>query len=101
VRAAFDRVRHSGESHEPVSLDAAVELSVPPAPRWLLVNATPVRSRREALAGVSVALRDVTRSRRIEGFKGDLVAAAAHELRTPSHRCTWPCTCASNKRLDR
>lgn len=83
VREAFDRVRHSGESHEPVSLDAAVELSVPPAPRWLLVSATPVRSRREALAGVSVALRDVTRSRRIEGFKGDLVAAAAHELRTP------------------
>ena len=82
VSDAFDRVRESGEAHEPSSLDAAVELSVPPAPRWLLVSATPVRSR-EALAGVTVAMRDVTRSRRIEGFKGDLVAAAAHELGTP------------------
>ena len=83
VRDAFDRVRQSGEAHEPTSLDAAVELSVPPAPRWLLISATPVRSRREALTGVTVALRDVTVSRRIEGFKGDLVAAAAHELGTP------------------
>jgi signal transduction histidine kinase len=35
------------------------------------------------MSGVTVALRDVTRSRRLEGFKGDLVAAAAHELKTP------------------
>jgi signal transduction histidine kinase len=35
------------------------------------------------LAGITVALRDVTRTRRLEGFKGDLVATTAHELRTP------------------
>lgn len=83
VRDAFDRVRQSGEPLEPSSLDAAVELPGRPSPRWLLVSATPVRSGSEVLSGVTVAMRDVTRSRRIDGFKGDLVAAAAHELRTP------------------
>jgi len=83
VHDAFDRVRQSGEMFEPASLDAAVEVPGVPAPRWVLVSATPVRTRSEVLSGVTVAMRDVTRSRRIEGFKGDLVAAAAHELRTP------------------
>jgi two-component system, NtrC family, sensor histidine kinase KinB len=83
VRDAFDRVRQSGEPHEPASLDAAVETPGSPSPRWVLVSATPVRTRGGVLSGVTVALRDVTRSRRVEDFKGDLVAAAAHELRTP------------------
>jgi signal transduction histidine kinase len=83
VRDAFDRVRQSGEAFEPASLDAAIEVPGAPSPRSLLVSATPVRTRGEVLSGVTVAMRDVTRSRRIEGFKGDLVAAAAHELRTP------------------
>lgn len=83
VLDAFDRVMQSGEAYEPVSMDAAVEIPARPSPRWLLVRATPVRTYREALSGVTVAMRDVSRSHRIEGFKGDLVAAAAHELRTP------------------
>lgn len=83
VRDAFERVRQSGEAHEASSLEAAVEVSDGPAQRWLLVSATPVRTGHTLISGVTVALRDVTRSRRIEGFKGDLVAAAAHELRTP------------------
>ncbi|MGB8331265.1 MAG: ATP-binding protein [Polyangiales bacterium] len=83
VRDAFDRVRQSGEAVEPASIDAAVEVPSVPSPRWILVSATPVRTRNEVLSGVTIAMRDVTRSRRIEGFKGDLVAAAAHELRTP------------------
>lgn len=83
VHDAFEQVRQTGEPHEPASLEAAVEVPGSPAPRWVLVSATPVRTQGDVLAGVTVALRDVTRSRRIEGFKGDLVAAAAHELRTP------------------
>lgn len=83
VQDAFERVRQSGEAHEASSLEAAVEVSEGTAERWLLVSATPVRTERGRVGGVTVALRDVTRSRRLEGFKGDLVAAAAHELRTP------------------
>lgn len=83
VREVFERVRQTGEAHEPTSLEAAVEVPGSPSPRWMLVSATPVRRQDNVLSGVTVALRNVTRSRRIEGFKGDLVAAAAHELRTP------------------
>ena len=81
VRAAFDHVRRTAEPHEASSLEAAIELPANP-PRWILPGATPVGGAR-GLTGVTVAFRDVTRSRRLEGFKGDLVAAAAHELRTP------------------
>jgi signal transduction histidine kinase len=81
VRAAFDRVRQTAEPYDPTSLEAAVEIPANP-PRWILVSATPVSDAR-GLSGVTVAFRDVTRSRRLEGFKGNLVAAAAHELRTP------------------
>jgi signal transduction histidine kinase len=81
ARAAFDQVRQTAEPHEPTSLEAAVEVPTNP-PRWILASATPVIDAR-GLSGVTVAFRDVTRSRRLEGFKGDLVSAAAHELRTP------------------
>jgi len=67
---------------ESASLGAAIEVAGSPD-RWLLISATPVRTHDDSIAGVTVALRDVTRSRRLEGFKGDLVAVAAHELRTP------------------
>lgn len=83
VGEAFTRVRETNEPYDPASLEAAVEMDASPVPRWFLVSATPIRRGGDVLSGVTVALRDVTRSRRIEGFKGDLVAAAAHELRTP------------------
>lgn len=83
VGDAFRRVRQSGEAHEPPSLDVAVEIPGSPSPRWVIASATPVRSQGDVLSGVTVALRDVSRVRRLEGFHGDLVAAAAHELRTP------------------
>jgi NtrC-family two-component system sensor histidine kinase KinB len=83
VRDAFERVQQTGEACESAALEAAVEVSTGPNLRWLLVSATPVRAEGNNLHGVTVALRDVTRSRRLEGFKGDLVAAAAHELKTP------------------
>ncbi|MGE0788810.1 MAG: ATP-binding protein [Sandaracinaceae bacterium] len=83
VRNAFETVRDSGEPYEPGSLEAAVEVPGGGMPRWLLTSATPVRTKGDVLSGVTVALRDVSKVRRLEGFHGDLVAAAAHELRTP------------------
>lgn len=83
VRAAFERARNDGEPFAPSSLGDAVEVQGPGGPRWVMVGATPVRGASRAVEGVTVALRDVTRARRIEGFRADLVAAAAHELKTP------------------
>lgn len=81
VTDAFEAVRRTGDPYEPTSLEAAVELQ--DSPRWLLVVGTPTRTENDALSAITIALRDVTRARRIEAFSGDLVAAAAHELRTP------------------
>lgn len=82
VRAVFDRVVQSQRASEWAPIADAL-----PYPRgaevvWLVIGATPVL-RDDRLAGVTIALRDVTQARRLEGFRGDLVSAAAHELRTP------------------
>jgi NtrC-family two-component system sensor histidine kinase KinB len=83
VEDAVDRVRADGEPHAPTALHDAVEVQGPQGPCWVMVGATPVRGSSGAMEGVTVALRDVTKTRRMEGFRADLVAAAAHELRTP------------------
>lgn len=83
VEDAIARVRADGEAYAHTSLHDAVEVQGPRGPAWLMVGATPVRGPSGALEGVTVALRDVTKTRRMEGFRADLVAAAAHELKTP------------------
>lgn len=83
VDGAVARVRAEGEPYAPTSLHDAVEVHGPRGPCWVMVGATPVRGPSGAMEGVTVALRDVTKTRRMEGFRADLVAAAAHELRTP------------------
>jgi PAS domain S-box-containing protein len=83
IADAFDRVRRERDAHMPTSLDAAVELEGRRGPTWVIVSSTPVIRHDGLLRGVTISLRDVTKARRLDGFRGDLVAATAHELRTP------------------
>jgi two-component system, NtrC family, sensor histidine kinase KinB len=83
VERAIARVRADGEAYAPTALHDAVEVQGPRGPAWVMVGATSVRGPSGAMEGVTVALRDVTKTRRMEGFRADLVAAAAHELKTP------------------
>jgi PAS domain S-box-containing protein len=50
---------------------------------WVLLRATPVYEQRGRINGVTVILQDVTRLRRFDELKDDLVATVAHEFRTP------------------
>ncbi len=50
---------------------------------WFLLRATPVYEQRGRINGVTVILQDVTRLRRFDELKDDLVATVAHEFRTP------------------
>ena len=50
---------------------------------WVLLRATPVYEQRGRITGVTVILQDVTRLRRFDELKDDLVATVAHEFRTP------------------
>jgi two-component system, NtrC family, sensor histidine kinase KinB len=50
---------------------------------WFLLRATPVYEQRGRINGVTAILQDVTRLRRFDELKDDLVATVAHEFRTP------------------
>ena len=49
----------------------------------LLARAMPVYAAHGAITGTTVVLQDVTRLRRFDDLKNDLVATVAHEFRTP------------------
>ena len=48
-----------------------------------MLRATPVYEQRGRINGVTAILQDVTRLRRFDELKDDLVATVAHEFRTP------------------
>ncbi len=87
VRAVVDRVRThvlAGEGpYVPRGFDEAVLLSTPEGALALLPRAAPVLGEEGGLIGATVVLQDVTRLRRFDELKNDLVATVAHEFRTP------------------
>ncbi|HEY3352631.1 MAG TPA: ATP-binding protein [Polyangia bacterium] len=87
VRAAVERVRDhvlAGRGpYVPKGFEEAVRVASPEGDRYLLPRATPLYSEAGAVAGATVMLQDVTRPRRFDELKNDLVATVAHEFRTP------------------
>ncbi|MGO8969356.1 MAG: ATP-binding protein [Myxococcaceae bacterium] len=87
VRGVVDRVRAhvlAGEGpYVPRGFDEAVLVSSPEGALALLPRASPVLSEEGGLIGATVVLQDVTRLRRFDELKNDLVATVAHEFRTP------------------
>ncbi|MEO6598357.1 MAG: HAMP domain-containing sensor histidine kinase, partial [Polyangiaceae bacterium] len=51
--------------------------------KYFLVRASPLESEDPSGAGVIVVAQDVTRFRRIDALKSDVVATVSHELKTP------------------
>lgn len=87
VRAAIELVRDhvlAGRGpYVPRGFEEAVRLPSTPEDRWLLPRAKPVYGEDGGVVGVTVVLQDVTRLRRFDELKNDLVATVAHEFRTP------------------
>lgn len=87
VRAVLERLRtHVLGGHGPFiprGFEDAIRLSSPEGDRYLLPRATPVYEMGGALVGATVILQEVTRLRRFDELKSDLVATVAHEFRTP------------------
>jgi signal transduction histidine kinase len=67
----------------PKSFDEAVRLPLGEGDRWFLLRAHPLYGEEEGIMGATVLLQDVTRLRRFDELKIDLVSTVAHELRTP------------------
>jgi two-component system, NtrC family, sensor histidine kinase KinB len=87
VRAVVDTVRShvlSGKGpYVPRGFDEAVLVSSTEGGLALLPRASPVLGEGGGVLGVTVVLQDVTRLRRFDELKNDLVATVAHEFRTP------------------
>ena len=87
VRAVLERLRvHvlGGKGpYTPKGFEEAIRVSSTEGDRYLLPRATPVYEPRGGIVGATVILQDVTRPRRFDELKNDLVATVAHEFRTP------------------
>lgn len=87
VREVLQRLRAhvlAGKgAYVPKDFGEAVAVFAPDGERFLLPRATPVYSEQGAVQGATLILQDVTRLRRFDELKNDLVATVAHEFRTP------------------
>ncbi|QRN97157.1 HAMP domain-containing protein [Archangium violaceum] len=87
VREVLERVRvHvlGGKGpYLPRGYEEAVRVEGPEGDRWLLPRGSPVYGEGGGVVGATVLLQDVTRLRRFDELKNDLVATVAHEFRTP------------------
>jgi signal transduction histidine kinase/HAMP domain-containing protein len=87
ARAIVARVRDhvlSGKgAYAPRGFDEAVRVPGPEGDRSLLARGAPVYDRELNVTGATIVLQDVTRLRRFDELKSDLVATVAHEFRTP------------------
>ncbi len=87
ARAVLARVREhvlTGKgAYQPRGYEEAVRAPLPEGDRWLLARGSPVYGESGEVVGATVILQDVTRLRRFDELKNDLVATVAHEFRTP------------------
>ena len=87
VRAALQAMRDhvlSGKGvYTPKGFAEATHISTADGEGYFLPRATPVYAEEGQIAGATVIFQDVTRLRRVDELRNDLVATVAHELRTP------------------
>ncbi|WP_052518406.1 HAMP domain-containing sensor histidine kinase [Archangium violaceum] len=87
VREVVERVRShvlGGRGpYLPRGYEEAVRVEAAEGDRWLLPRGSPVYGEGGGVVGATVLLQDVTRLRRFDELKNDLVATVAHEFRTP------------------
>ena len=83
IALARDAVLGQGRPILPQSLGDAMRWITEDGEKYFLVRASPLRSEDTGGAGVIVVAQDVTRFRRIDALKSDVVATVSHELKTP------------------
>jgi signal transduction histidine kinase/HAMP domain-containing protein len=83
ITIARDEVFATGLPVLPRSLAEAMPRHAPDGDRHYLVRAAPLRSAPGEQPGAIVVAQDVTRFRRIDELKSDLVATVSHEFKTP------------------
>lgn len=87
VREVLERMRAhvlGGKgAYTPRGFEEAIQVRTAEGDRSFLPRAAPVYEPRAGIVGATVILQDVTRLRRFDELKDDMVATVAHEFRTP------------------
>jgi signal transduction histidine kinase len=83
ARKLIDHVRAGRGAYVPKGLEEALPVDTPKGHVYLLLRANPVLGEAGEVAGLTIVMQDVTRLRRFDELKNDLVATVAHEFRTP------------------
>jgi len=83
VERARDRVLETGEPFVPRGFDEAVAVATAGRPSFFLARGAPTAHGDASTVAATVILQEVTRLRRFDELRSDLVATVAHELRTP------------------
>jgi two-component system, NtrC family, sensor histidine kinase KinB len=87
VRSVLEQVRSyvlGGRGlYVPRGFEEAVPIASPDGERYLLPRAAPMYAEEGGIMGATVVLQDITRLRRVDELRNDLVATVAHEFRTP------------------
>ncbi|HEV2971984.1 MAG TPA: ATP-binding protein [Pirellulales bacterium] len=87
VRSALDRAKahvlQGKGAFLPNGFEDAFDVPSAEGHRWFLLRANPVYEDEGKITGATAILQDVTRLRRLDELKNNLVATVAHEFRTP------------------
>jgi two-component system, NtrC family, sensor histidine kinase KinB len=83
VREVVEHVRAGKGAWVPRGLEDALPVATRQGQRFLLLRGNPVLGEAGDVVGLTVLMQDVTRLRRFDELKNDLVATVAHEFRTP------------------
>ena len=101
LKAVRNHVLQGKGPHVPRGLEDAVRVAIADEARFYLPRATPIYDQGGTITGATVILQDVTKLRRFDELKNDLVATVAHEFRTPlTSLRPWPFTCVQKARPD-
>lgn len=79
----FRHIVQGKGAYVPRGFEEAVPCTATDGERFFLPRAEPVYREQEGIVGATIILQDVTRLRRFDELKNDLVATVAHEFRTP------------------
>ncbi|HKD38391.1 MAG TPA: ATP-binding protein, partial [Pirellulales bacterium] len=83
LERARDQVLGGKGPYFPSGFEDAFDVPGSAGHRWFLLRATPVYEDEGKITGVTAILQDVTKLRRLDELKNNLVATVAHEFRTP------------------
>jgi signal transduction histidine kinase len=78
-----ERVAAQRSAYAPAGLEDSIGVQTTDGMRFFLPRATPVLNESGSIVALTTVFQDVTRLRRFDELKNDLVATVAHEFRTP------------------